>query len=137
VAAAWITVKLFLLTIWAIIMLIVHLPALIGGLFTKSVPAAAGQASGPVGIFFILQNLSKLGWPYIILFMANISVALAAFNVLPIPALDGGRLALIWIQQIGGKRLKGNTEAIIHLVGFAAVIGLAIIITVYDVRRFW
>jgi len=136
VAAAWITLKLFILTIWAIIGLIIHLPQLIGGLFTRGVPAAAGSAAGPVGIYFILQNLSRLGWPYIILFAANISVALAAFNVLPIPALDGGRLALIWIQELGGKRMKSQTEAIIHLVGFAAVIGLAIIITVYDVRRF-
>ena len=137
VAAAWITLKLFFLTIWAIVMLVVHIPALIAGLFTNNVPAAAGQAAGPVGIYFILRELSKLGWQYVVLFAANISVALAAFNILPIPALDGGRAALMWLQALGGKHLKSRTEGIVHLVGFAAVIGLAVIITVYDVRRFW
>jgi regulator of sigma E protease len=136
VAGTWIAGKLFVLTIVAIVSLIIHLPQLIGGLFGHQVPQAAEAASGPVGIFVIFQSLTKLGWQYIALFAANIAVALAAFNVFPLPALDGGRWAVLAIQKVTRKNIKASTEALIHGVGFAALIALMIIITVYDVRKF-
>ena len=69
------------------------------------------------------------------LFMANIAVALAAFNVLPLPALDGGRLALIAWQKLRRKEMNPETEAKIHAIGFMALIGLMLLITVYDLRK--
>jgi regulator of sigma E protease len=135
IAALYITGALFVATIVGVLQLLVSIPALIFGLFTPAVPAAAEAASGPLGIFFILQSLSVLGYAYIFLFMANIAVALAAFNALPLPALDGGRLALITIQKITKRKISPETEAKIHAIGFLALIGLMIIITVYDVRK--
>jgi regulator of sigma E protease len=68
--------------------------------------------------------------------MANIAVALAAFNVLPLPALDGGRLAIIWAQKLLRRRISAEMEAKIHTIGFMALIGLMLVISVYDLRKF-
>ena len=135
VAAVYITGALFFATIVGVLHLIVNIPNLILGLFSSSVPAAAASASGPLGIVFILQSISVLGLTYIFLFMANIAVALAAFNVLPLPALDGGRLALIAIQKYSKRKISSDTEAKIHAIGFLALIGLMVIISVYDLRK--
>lgn len=137
VAAGYITGALFVATIAGVISLILHLPNLVIGLFGNSVPPAAGQASGPLGIFVILQSIASLGWAYVWLFVANIAVALAAFNVLPIPALDGGRLAVILFGRVTGRKFKPQAEALYHTVGFVALIGLIALITVYDFRKFF
>jgi regulator of sigma E protease len=107
------------------------------GLFGSSVPQAAEAASGPVGIFYILTSISALGYAYILLFMANISVALAAFNVLPLPALDGGRLFVTAIQRLTKRTWSAEAEARYHAIGFMALIGLMIVISVYDVRKYF
>lgn len=136
VAAFWVTGGLFLATILGVVNLIAGIPGLIIGLFSSSVPAAAEQASGPVGILFIFNSISSLGAEYIWLFLGNIAVALAAFNVLPLPALDGGRLALITWQQVTRKQISPETEAKIHGIGFMVLIGLMLVITIYDLRKF-
>lgn len=137
VAAGYITAVLFGATIAGVVGLILHLPQLVVGLFGHAVPAAADQASGPLGIFVILQSISSLGWAYVWLFVANISVALAAFNVMPIPALDGGRLAVILVSRLTGRKFNPRSEAIYHTIGFAGLIGLMLLITVYDFRKFF
>lgn len=134
-AALYITGALFVATIVGVLQLLIHIPALVIGLFQASIPSAALGASGPVGIVFILQSLSVLGWSYVFLFMANIAVALAAFNVLPLPALDGGRLALISFQKWTKRKISPELEAKIHGYGFMALIGLMVLITVYDIRK--
>ncbi len=137
VAAAYVTGTLFVATIVGVFQLIIHIPVLILGLFAATVPAAAEQASGPVGIIFILKSISVLGFAYILLFMANISVALAAFNVLPLPALDGGRLFVSAWQRVTKRTWSADTEARYHAIGFIALIGLMILISVYDVRKYF
>jgi regulator of sigma E protease len=135
VAAIYITGALFVATIVGVFQLLISIPVLIVGLFSASIPAQAQAASGPLGIFFILKSISVLGYSYVFLFMANIAVALAAFNVLPLPALDGGRLAIITVQKLARRRLSTETEAKIHAYGFMALIGLMVIITIYDIRK--
>jgi regulator of sigma E protease len=137
VAAVYVTGALFVATIVGVVQLIIHIPSLLIGLFSNTVPQAAETASGPVGIVFIMNSISVLGYSYIFLFMANIAVALAAFNVLPLPALDGGRWALIAWQKATRKRISPETEAKIHATGFMALIGLMLLITVYDLRKFF
>jgi regulator of sigma E protease len=137
VAAVYITGALFVATIVGVVDLIVAIPALILGLFSSAVPAAAQNASGPLGIFFILKSISALGYAYVFVFMANIAVALAAFNVLPLPALDGGRLAVIAIQKVTKRHISAELEARIHGIGFMALIGLMCLITVYDLRKYF
>jgi regulator of sigma E protease len=135
VAAVYMTLALFWATIVGVLNLLISIPLLIMGLFAAKVPAAAEMASGPLGIFFILQSLSVLGYSYVFLFIANIAVALAAFNVLPLPALDGGRLALITWQKITRRKISSDTEAKIHTYGFIALLGLMLLITVYDLKK--
>ena len=137
VAAAYITGALLVATVVGVISLIISLPSLIAGLFSSTVPAAAAAASGPVGIIVILTNISALGWAYVLLFMANISVALAAFNALPLPALDGGRLFVSVLQRVTKKTWNPETEAKYHAFGFMALIGLMLLISVYDVRKYF
>ncbi len=137
VAAIYITGALFVATIVGVFQLLIHIPALIVGLFSQSVPQAAQAASGPLGIVFILKSLSSLGFAYILVFMANIAVALAAFNVLPLPALDGGRLAIITAQKVFKRTISSDTEAKIHAIGFMALIALMLVISVYDLRKYF
>jgi regulator of sigma E protease len=135
VAAVYITVTLFVATVVGVVQLILSIPWLILGLFSSTIPHSAEQASGPLGIFFILQAISSLGYTYIFLFMANIAVALGAFNVMPLPALDGGRLAIITYQKLAKKKISADMEARIHAIGFMALIGLIVLISVYDIRK--
>jgi regulator of sigma E protease len=137
VAAIYITLALFVATIVGVLQLLVHIPALLLGLFSGGVPQAAQAASGPIGIVYILSNLSSLGVSYIWLFMANISVALAAFNALPLPALDGGRLAVAAVQRYSKRAWSAEAEARYHAIGFMVLIGLMILISVYDLRKYF
>lgn len=136
-AAVWVTGALFFATIVGVFKLLVGIPVLVIGLFSSSVPAAAAEAAGPLGILFIFKSISTLGISYVTLLLANIAVALAAFNVLPLPALDGGRLALIWWQRLTGRKISADTEAQIHGIGFMVLLGLMALITVYDFRKFF
>ena len=136
-AAAYVTLALLVATIVGVLQLFIALPSLIIGLFSPSVPTAAAAASGPVGIVFILESISSLGWAYVLLFMGNISVALAAFNALPLPALDGGRLFVSVMQRVTKRTWKPETEAKYHAIGFIALIALMVLISVYDVRKFF
>jgi regulator of sigma E protease len=137
VAALYITGALMLMTIWGVVQLIISIPALVMGVFAPGVPASAEAASGPVGIFFIMSNLGGLGASYLWLFVANVSVALAAFNVLPLPALDGGRLAVATWRRLGGRGMSDEAEARYHTVGFFALMVLIVLITVFDVRKYF
>ncbi len=136
-AAGYLTLSLFWLTITAIVSLILQLPALVLGLFSPGVPQAAEGASGPLGIFQIMRSLEGFDPAYFVLLLANLSIALAGFNVLPLPALDGGRLAAILARKLPGVRFSDEAEARYHTLGFIALLMLVALITVYDVRRFF
>ena len=96
------------------------------------------QLAGPVGIVKITGQVAAsvpdLGWWPILSLTAILSLNLAIINILPIPALDGGRVLLILIEILrGGKRLKPEREGIINFVGMAVLLTLMVIITVNDV----
>ncbi len=98
---------------------------------------ASSQVSGPVGIFTVLYEISKQGFGLVLFVIAVISLTLAIMNVLPIPALDGGRLFVMLIYRGLKKELKPNVEERIHGTGFAVLMLLFLVITVVDVRRFF
>ncbi len=105
---------------------------MIVGLFTK---AQVSQAvTGPIGITVIFSQVLKLGLVYVLGLVASISLSLAIINALPLPALDGGRLAVVILQRLG-VRITDRVEAIIHTAGFVALIGLMIIVSLADVFR--
>lgn len=98
---------------------------------------ATEQIAGPVGVFVILQSGTDLGLQFILMIIAVISLTLAIMNVLPIPALDGGRLFVTLLFLAFKKPLGADLEDRIHGTGFAALMLLFVLITIVDVRRFF
>lgn len=116
----------------------------ISGVITGNTPArqaaqteASSQVTGPVGIFFVLKYGSSLGIRFILFIVAILSLTLAIMNVLPIPALDGGRLWLMLLTRAVHRPLSPKREEAINAAGFAFLMALVILITVVDVKRFF
>ncbi|MEI8338777.1 RIP metalloprotease [bacterium] len=98
---------------------------------------ASSQVSGPVGIVVILKQSSTLGIVFVLFIIAVISLTLAIMNILPIPALDGGRLFLMLSTRAVKKPLNAKQEELINAAGFFTLIGLIILVTMVDVKRFF
>ncbi len=98
---------------------------------------ASSQVSGPVGIVVLLKDGSSLGMQFVLMIIAIISLTLAIMNVLPIPALDGGRLFVTLWYRMRKRVLTQETEEKIHGIGFAILMLLLIMITFVDIRRFF
>ncbi len=92
-----------------------------------------GQLSGVVGLGQAAITLQDWGWGYYLQFAALISFALGIFNLLPIPALDGGRAAFIIAELIRGKPVDPEKEAWVHVTGFAVLIALMLVINLNNV----
>lgn len=107
----------------------------VGNLFRGQAGKASAQVSGPVGIFVILQSGSLLGYQFMLLIIAVISLTLAIMNVLPIPALDGGRLYLLLFTRAIRRPLSPKAEEIINGLGMALLMLLFVLITIVDVKR--
>ena len=100
-------------------------------LFTNGL--SADQMTGPVGISqIVVQTTTFTNYIYIV---SLISVSLGITNLLPIPALDGGKIVLLLIEAITRKKIKVETEAVITMLGFVLIIGLALYVTYHDVIR--
>lgn len=98
---------------------------------------ATAEVSGPVGIVVILHDSSLLGYQFVLFIIAVISLTLAIMNVLPIPALDGGRLFMLIVARLLHKPLTEDMEEQIVGASFAVLMVLLLIITVVDVKRFF
>lgn len=99
---------------------------------------ASSQVGGPVAIGVALWDYGHLGINFILFLIAIISLTLAFMNILPIPALDGGRLFMMWFSRGFLKRpLTPAAEEKIVGASFAALLGLIVLITVVDVKRFF
>ncbi len=93
------------------------------------------QVSGPVGIIKIVGETSQYGFLFYIYLVALISINLAILNLLPLPALDGGRIIFVIIRAVTGKAISDKVESRVHAVGMALLILLAIIVTANDILR--
>lgn len=135
IVAAGATIQMLWLTLSGIVTIIV---GFFIGLFTSQDTSAATEAvTGPVGVFFLLKNIGSFGFEYLLVLIASISASLAVVNALPIPALDGGRLALIMAARGLKKKLSPQFENAVHSIGFMVLIGLIILISYFDVQRFF
>lgn len=119
------------------------LGSIVAGVFTgndearrNGQTAASAQVSGPVGIFYVLKEGSNLGIGFTLMIIAVISLTLAIMNILPIPALDGGRLFVTLLYRAMKKPLTPETEDRIHGTGMAVLLGLFVVITIVDINRF-
>lgn len=92
------------------------------------------EVGGPVAIYIFTGMAAKAGVMVVLQFIAILSISLALINILPFPALDGGRLLFIALEKIFRRKVvKENVENIIHLVGFALILLFAAIITYKDI----
>lgn len=99
-------------------------------------PGPAGEAvGGPVATFKVISDVSSIGLDRLLFVIALISVSLAVMNVLPIPALDGGRLFVTLLFRAIRKPLTKDMEDLVHGIGFVVLIGLIILITIIDIKR--
>ena len=90
--------------------------------------------SGPVGIAVLTGEVAAMGFVYLIHFTALLSINLAVINVLPFPALDGGRILFLIIEKLrGGKPVSMRFEAAMHNAGFALLMLLVVIVTYRDI----
>lgn len=92
----------------------------------------SGDVVGPVGIAVITGKVLNLGFTYLLQLVAIISLNLAIINIIPIPALDGGRIFFLCIEKLRGRPINQRVEALLHNVGFVALLLLIMIITVRD-----
>jgi regulator of sigma E protease len=109
---------------------------IVSGLFRGDTQAATEQVSGVVGVGYIFSSASFLGPIFMLMIVAVISLSLAIMNILPIPALDGGRLFVTLLFRVLNKPLTQSMEEKIHGTGFALLMVLFVLITIVDVNRF-
>jgi regulator of sigma E protease len=97
----------------------------------------AAPVSGPIGIAQVTGEVVKeAGWKSLMDFAALLSINLAIMNILPLPMLDGGRMAFVVIEILRrGRRIAPAKEALVHFVGMAALLVLVIVLSYFDVAR--
>jgi regulator of sigma E protease len=113
-------------------LIIFQLGGMIGQLFRGQVPQ---DVAGPVGILQVTGTVMKAGWLSVIQFMGILSVNLAVMNILPLPALDGGRLLFIVVEAITRKKPSADFENRVHSIGMALLLLLFLLVTINDVSR--
>jgi len=103
------------------------------GLIIGSVPRIV---AGPVGIAQITGEVAQAGLSPLLEFAAFLSINLAIINLLPLPALDGGRIAFVFLEWVRrGRRVPARIEGMIHMAGFALLITFILLVTYQDIIR--
>ncbi len=97
--------------------------------------ADISQVTGPVGIVGLVGDASRLGFAYLITFTALISINLAIINMIPFPALDGGRLLFVAIEGITKKPINPKFAMVVNTVGFGILILLMLVVTYRDIVK--
>lgn len=117
--------------------LVVTIFRTIGGLIVGLIQGNGSAAGliGPVGLAKEVGSAATIGFAYLLAFVATISINLAVLNILPFPALDGGRLIVVWAEAITKRRFSPKVVGIIHAAGFLVLIGLMIVLTIGDIRK--
>lgn len=103
------------------------------GMITGAIPAR--DIAGPIGITQMIGDAVRSGMAYLLSFMAVLGINLAIVNMLPIPALDGSRLIFLLIEWLRGRPVDPAKENIVHMVGFALLMVLFLLISYNDLAR--
>lgn len=101
-----------------------------GNLFQKD---ALNNFIGPIGIVSVTGQVAQTGFANFIWFLAYLSINLGVVNLLPIPALDGGRVLFLVLEMIRGKKLNEKLESTISSISFALVLGLILLVSLRDI----
>jgi len=94
------------------------------------------SVSGPIGIAYLIGQAAHIGIVPLLVIMAHISMALAIFNLLPFPILDGGHIVFLFIEKVKGKPVHFKTQEIIAQVAAILLIGFALFISWQDILKF-
>ena len=97
---------------------------------------SAKELSGPVGIVYLINKGISRGFATVLYLTSLISLNLAIINMLPLPALDGGRLLMVIIRRLTGRAISSKVEGVIHAVGLGLLLLLTIYVTWNDIVRF-
>lgn len=106
----------------------------LAGIVTRKIPAE--ELTGPIGIVHYVGLAAQQGLTSVLYLAALISVNLGLFNLLPIPALDGSKLVFLGVELVHKRPLDPRKEGLVHLVGFALLISLMLVIMYRDIIRF-
>lgn len=109
----------------------------LGGLLSATFKGQGSldNVAGPIGIVKVTVDASEAGYIYVLSLMALISINLAAFNILPFPALDGGRVLFLVIEKLKGSPLPKKFEQYANGIGLLLLLGLILVVSVKDVIR--
>ncbi|WP_034419755.1 RIP metalloprotease RseP [Thermanaerosceptrum fracticalcis] len=99
--------------------------------------ASAEGLTGPIGIVQLIDESARVGLVYLTNLTAVISINLGLLNLLPIPALDGSRLFFLFIEGLRGRPINPSKENFVHLIGFALLMLLMVLVTYRDLLRFF
>ncbi len=102
---------------------------------TVRMQADFSQVAGPVGIVGLVDEASSYGLTSLLMFTAFISLNLAVINILPFPALDGGRLLFVIIEAVKGTPIKAQYVAVLNTIGFFLLILLMVLVTWNDIAK--
>lgn len=97
--------------------------------------ASLKDLSGPVGIFSYTGDAAKNGLESLLIWAGFLSINLGIFNLLPVPALDGGRLVFLGLEALRGRPIDPHKEGMVHFLGFAFLILLVLVVTWNDIQR--
>ncbi|HEX7724853.1 MAG TPA: site-2 protease family protein [Candidatus Paceibacterota bacterium] len=93
------------------------------------------QVTGVVGIYGIVADAQHMGWTYLLMITAIISINLGVINLVPFPALDGGRILFVLIEGVTRRRIPAKVANMTNLVGFALLMILMVLVTWRDIAR--
>src|SRR5690625_4178984 len=91
--------------------------------------------AGPVGIYDVTDQVVQTGFMNFLMWTAMLSINLGIINLVPLPALDGGRLMFVGIEAVRGKPIDPQKEGLVHVIGFALLMLLMIVVTWNDIQR--
>jgi len=108
---------------------------IVGSLYMIITRQAPPEVAGPVGIVHAIGEVASTGIENLLFFTALLSINLGFINLLPLPALDGGRIAFFFLEMVRGKPLNPERENLIHVIGFALLMLLVLTVTYQDLAR--
>lgn len=121
------------LTLHMIVATISGIYDLLMGMFNGT--AELSSVTGPVGIAGLIGDAAKIGFTYLVMFTAIISINLGVLNLVPFPALDGGRILFVFIEAIIRRPIKPAIANTVNAIGFSLLILLMIVVTYRDIVK--
>ena len=98
--------------------------------------SSATPVAGPIGIAQLTGEVARAGLSAIVFWTALLSLSVAILNILPIPALDGGRISFVLLELArGGRRISPKREALVHMIGFAVLMAFIVVVSINDIQR--